>query len=185
MVNAGNSTIYVNSSVSEWNVCVTNSHDLANRTSKHYSPLVDSLTIRAAAWFTSSLSMYRSADRGIPSSSGPSPVTNWRSTHLDFLSMSTTTSTPLWPTAVTRSCFLGIRGAMPQVYAVRCADQGDTFKLHHYPTASSYPINLRRSTPARPSIPEPNSMRLLGSGVVPLVPINVKASEGIDPTVLS
>ncbi len=51
--------------------------------------------------------------------------------------------------------------------------------------APDYPINLRRSTPARPSMPEPNSTRLLGSGVESLVPINVKASEGIEPTVLS
>ena len=51
--------------------------------------------------------------------------------------------------------------------------------------ARAYPINLRRSTPARPSMPEPNSMRLLGSGVESLVPIKVKDSEGIVPRVLS
>ena len=50
--------------------------------------------------------------------------------------------------------------------------------------------------PARPRTPEPNSMMLLGSGVVPVVvvlvlvvvlslPRTVKDSEGIVPTVFS
>src|SRR5664279_6642142 len=51
--------------------------------------------------------------------------------------------------------------------------------------APNYPINLRRSTPATPRMPEANSMMLLGSGVVSRVPLNVKASEGIEPRVFS
>jgi hypothetical protein len=56
--------------------------------------------------------------------------------------------------------------------------------------------SLRRSMPARPRTPEPNSMMLLGSGVVPVVvvlvlvvldwvPRTVNASEGIVPTEFS
>src|SRR5208283_5701797 len=45
--------------------------------------------------------------------------------------------------------------------------------------------SLRRNTPARPMIPEPNSMTLLGSGVLPPPPLMVNASEGIVPTALS
>src|SRR5208283_1964790 len=46
--------------------------------------------------------------------------------------------------------------------------------------------HLRRSTPARPMTPEANSMKLPGSGVVPLPPpLMVNDSEGIVPTELS
>ena len=54
-----------------------------------------------------------------------------------------------------------------------------------------YPINLRRSTPTMPRMPEPNSRMLLGSGtggpqLVPqVVPVSVNASEGIEPRVFS
>src|SRR5271157_2266384 len=56
-----------------------------------------------------------------------------------------------------------------------------------YEAQTSYRLILRRSTPARPRMPEPNSMMLLGSGVVPVVLplLMVKASEGIVPTALS
>jgi hypothetical protein len=72
--------------------------------------------IVSPAWFPSSSSMCRIAVQGTPSTTGPSPVTNWRSADFDFSSTFTTTSTPLWPTTVTRSCFLGIRSAIRQVY---------------------------------------------------------------------
>ena len=42
--------------------------------------------------------------------------------------------------------------------------------------------SLRRSKPTMPITPEPISMKLLGSGVVPpLPPLMVKSSEGIVP----
>src|SRR5271165_1868971 len=44
--------------------------------------------------------------------------------------------------------------------------------------------HLRCSTPAKPRIPEASSMKLLGSGVVPLPPLIVNDSEGIVPTTL-
>ena len=48
-------------------------------------------------------------------------------------------------------------------------------------------IALEWPSYGRPRRPEPNSMMLLGSGVVmpPVEPSNVKASEGIEPMVFS
>jgi hypothetical protein len=42
--------------------------------------------------------------------------------------------------------------------------------------ARDYPISLRRSTPTSPRMPEPNSMMLLGSGVVEVPPVIVNDS---------
>ena len=96
-----------------------------------------------------------------------------------------------------------ITGMFPQPIAIRCVVShfpwiglawAAFFLLEPSPGTSWDQDSLRRSTPARPRMPEPNSIKLLGSGTVPvvvvlvvvllLVPRTVKDSEGIVPTLL-